>query len=30
MFANTYHPPGTAPATLVPRGERQPIITLTQ
>jgi len=30
MFANTYHPPGTAPATLVPRGDRKPVITLTQ
>ncbi|MEI8342841.1 MAG: magnesium/cobalt transporter CorA [Verrucomicrobiota bacterium] len=30
MFANTYHPPGTAPATLIPRGDRKPVITLTQ
>jgi len=28
MFANTYHPLGTPPATLVPRGDKQPIITL--
>lgn len=30
MFANTYHAPGTAPATLVPRGDRRPVLTLTQ
>ncbi|MCX6968043.1 MAG: magnesium/cobalt transporter CorA [Verrucomicrobia bacterium] len=28
MFANTYHPPGTAPATLVPLGDVQPVVTL--
>jgi len=26
MFANTYHPPGTEPAMLIPRGDRQPTI----
>lgn len=30
MFANRYHPPGTAPATLLPSGDRQPIVTFTQ
>ena len=28
MFDTTYHPPGTAPATLLPRGDVQPIMTL--
>ena len=28
MFTRRYHPPGTAPATLVPVGETKPVITL--
>jgi magnesium transporter len=30
MFESRYNPPGTAPATLVPRGDRKPVVTYTE